>query len=49
MNDAASAVFQSEVADFIYREAELLDALALREWLDLFHPEGVYWVPAVPG
>lgn len=41
-----SAELYAEVADFIYREAELLNAGNYREWLALFHHEGVYWVPA---
>ena len=30
------------------REARLLDQLRLDEWLGLFAPECVYWVPATP-
>ena len=46
MSAAPDAELYAEVADFLYREAELLDAGKYREWLSLFHPEGVYWVPA---
>lgn len=35
-----------QVAELVYLESELLDAGRYRDWLDLFHPEGVYWVPA---
>jgi 3-phenylpropionate/cinnamic acid dioxygenase small subunit len=33
------------ITDFIYREAELLDTMQWQSWLDLFHPEGRYWMP----
>ena len=35
-----------EVEDFLYLEAELLDAWKLEEWLALFMPEGSYLVPS---
>ena len=35
-----------EVADFLYREAELLDERRFDEWLALFSDELVYWLPA---
>jgi 3-phenylpropionate/cinnamic acid dioxygenase small subunit len=31
------------------REARLLDQLAFDEWLNLYAPECVHWVPATPG
>ncbi|MSQ69898.1 MAG: hypothetical protein EXR27_01235 [Betaproteobacteria bacterium] len=40
---------QAEIVDFVYRESELLDTGRYRDWLDLFHPEGTYWVPASIG
>ena len=36
---------ESAIANFIYEEALLLDAMQWENWLDLFHPEGRYWVP----
>jgi benzoate/toluate 1,2-dioxygenase beta subunit len=33
----------------LYREARLLDQLLYEEWLTLYAPEFVYWVPATPG
>src|SRR5690348_5382879 len=33
---------------FLYREARLLDRLMYEEWLTLYAPEFVYWVPASP-
>jgi len=35
-----------EVADFLYREAELLDERRFDEWLGLFSYDLVYWLPA---
>jgi 3-phenylpropionate/cinnamic acid dioxygenase small subunit len=32
----------------VEREARLLDALAFKDWLTLYAPECVYWVPATP-
>ena len=34
-----------EVADFLYREAELLDERRYREWLDLLADDIRYWMP----
>lgn len=34
-----------QIDDLIYREAELLDDLALDEWLTLFTHDGIYWIP----
>lgn len=36
---------RSEIEDFLYREAELLDAWKLDEWLALFAENGSYYVP----
>ena len=35
------------VAEFLYREARLLDARKFGEWLELFCDDAVFWVPAV--
>ena len=37
------------IADFLYWEAELLDAAAWDDWLDLFTDDARYWVPNHPG
>lgn len=37
---------QTEVANLIYRETMLLDRRRFDEWLDLYTPDAVYWVPA---
>ena len=34
-----------EIADFLYREAELLDERRYREWLDLLAEDIRYWMP----
>lgn len=34
-----------EAAEFMYREAELLDERRFREWLDLFTDDTRYWMP----
>jgi 3-phenylpropionate/cinnamic acid dioxygenase small subunit len=36
---------EKAITDLIYREAELLDTMQWQSWLDLFHPEGRYWMP----
>jgi 3-phenylpropionate/cinnamic acid dioxygenase small subunit len=40
-----SSITQQEAEAFLYRVAELLDELRLEEWLRLFTPDGLYWVP----
>ena len=45
---AAAADLQHRVEQFLYREAALLDAWRLDEWLELMHPDIEYRVPA-PG
>lgn len=37
------------VSQFLYREARLLDQGHFAEWLELYAPEGVYWMPSQPG
>ena len=36
---------EKTITDFIYREADLLDTMQWQAWLDLFHPDGRYWMP----
>ncbi len=36
---------RTAISDFIVRECELLDGGDLLAWLDLFAPDGIYWVP----
>ena len=41
----ARRMTRQEAEDFVYREARLLDSGQLEEWLELFTPDGTYWVP----
>ena len=36
---------QREVEQFLFRQAELLDAKHWQAWIDLFADDGVYWMP----
>ena len=45
---AAAPELQHEVEQFLYRQAELLDGKHWQEWIDLFAPDGVYWMPVAP-
>jgi 3-phenylpropionate/cinnamic acid dioxygenase small subunit len=38
-------LLREEIADFFYREAELLDHHRYREWLDLLAEDIRYWMP----
>jgi benzoate/toluate 1,2-dioxygenase beta subunit len=40
------SVTRSEIENFLYREARLLDTQQFEEWLELFTDDAVYWVPA---
>jgi 3-phenylpropionate/cinnamic acid dioxygenase small subunit len=42
-------ITQGDVVSFIYREARLLDEQRFDEWLDLFAPDGRYWMPLEHG
>ena len=37
-----------EVEQFLWLQAELLDAKRWQEWMDLFAPQGLYWMPVAP-
>ena len=39
---------QHAVEQFLYRQAELLDTKQWQAWIDLFTPDGVYWMPPEP-
>ncbi|HEX7440394.1 MAG TPA: aromatic-ring-hydroxylating dioxygenase subunit beta [Caldimonas sp.] len=43
----AGADLQREVEQFVYRQAELLDAKHWQAWIDLFDDQGVYWMPVL--
>jgi len=42
------AGLQHEVEQFLYHQADLLDSKKWQDYIDLFTPDGVYWVPADP-
>jgi len=39
---------QHQVEQFLYRQAELLDAKRWQDYIDLFTDDGTYWMPARP-
>ncbi|HEX2540981.1 MAG TPA: aromatic-ring-hydroxylating dioxygenase subunit beta [Caldimonas sp.] len=39
---------QREAEQFLYAQAELLDGKHWQAWIDLFDPQGVYWMPVTP-
>ena len=41
-----STVDKSRVCDFLYRESRLLDDEQWDAWLDCYHPQAVFWMPA---
>jgi len=45
---AAGSELQREVEQFLYRQAELLDGKHWQAFIDLFAPDGVYWMPVTP-
>lgn len=44
-----TAAEQDACIDLVYHEAELLDDRRFRDWLALFTPDAVYWVPLREG
>jgi benzoate/toluate 1,2-dioxygenase beta subunit len=44
----ASEHVHREVASFLHREARLLDGGGFEEWLTLYEPQGIYWMPSRP-
>lgn len=45
---ARGADVQREIEQFLYLQAELLDGKHWQAWIDLFAPDGVYWMPVTP-
>jgi 3-phenylpropionate/cinnamic acid dioxygenase small subunit len=39
---------QHDVEQFLYKQSELLDTKRWQDWIDLFAPEGIYWMPPAP-
>ena len=48
MNKKENLSLQHSIEQFLYRQADLLDAKRWQEWIDLFAADGVYWMPADP-
>src|SRR5581483_1597168 len=40
---------QRRVEQFLHKEARLLDAGRFGDWLKLYEPQGIYWMPSQPG
>ena len=36
---------QHAIEQFLYRQSELLDTKRWQAWIDLFTPDGIYWMP----
>jgi len=43
-----SAKLQHEAEQLLFRQAALLDEKKWQDWIDLFTPDGVYWMPPDP-
>ena len=42
---ARTAPTETDLADFVYREARLVDERKFQEWYELFAEDGRYWLP----
>jgi len=40
---------RADAEDLVHRECRLLDELRYEDWLDLFTPDGIYWLPVRDG
>jgi benzoate/toluate 1,2-dioxygenase subunit beta len=40
---------QRRIELFLFEEARLLDAGQFEDWLKLYEPQGIYWMPSQPG
>jgi benzoate/toluate 1,2-dioxygenase subunit beta len=40
---------QRRIELFLFEEARLLDNRQFQEWLELYEPQGIYWMPSQPG
>ncbi|HEY6926782.1 MAG TPA: aromatic-ring-hydroxylating dioxygenase subunit beta [Steroidobacteraceae bacterium] len=48
MATATEASLQQRVEQFLYYQSELLDQKQWAAYIDLFSPDGIYWMPATP-
>ena len=37
---------RSQAEDFLFRQSEYIDTRDFESWIDLFTPDGIYWIPA---
>jgi 3-phenylpropionate/cinnamic acid dioxygenase small subunit len=44
----SAAELRHQIEQFLYHQAELLDAKRWQDYIDLFADDGVYWMPASP-
>ena len=44
----AEAQLHHEVAQFLYQQAECLDAKRWQDYIELFARDGLYWMPPGP-
>lgn len=47
MTDTAASL-QQRIEQFLYHQSELLDQKQWAAYLDLFSPDGIYWMPVTP-
>jgi len=45
MSESPAAISNDDIIDFIYAEARMLDEGHFDQWLELWMPEGHYWMP----
>lgn len=48
MTATLDTALRETLADFVYREARLIDEKALDAWYELFAEDGLYWIPLAP-
>ncbi len=46
MSTLTNSITRTQVEDFLFREAELIDSWQLNEWLSLFDENGRYYIPS---
>nr|WP_241024369.1 benzoate 1,2-dioxygenase small subunit [Burkholderia sp. Ac-20365] len=46
MSTTITAPALTDIQTFLYREARLLDDEQWDEWLELYHPDAVFWMPS---
>jgi 3-phenylpropionate/cinnamic acid dioxygenase small subunit len=39
---------QHAIEQFLYKQSDLLDSRRWQDWIDLFAPDGIYWMPPAP-